>query len=149
MQRSAVYFYRRNLPHWRVVDATYFVTWRLERDQPDLSCTERSVVADSLRHFDGQRYELFASVVMNDHVHAVVTPLGSWLLERLIHGWKSFTTHELCRSHGRMGRIWQTEYFDRVIRNETELWEKVTYVLQNPWTRWPELDDYPWLSVRE
>jgi hypothetical protein len=33
--------YRRSLPHWRLDDAIYFVTWRLEKDQSPLTTIER------------------------------------------------------------------------------------------------------------
>jgi hypothetical protein len=29
----------------------------------------------ALHHFDGSRYELYACVIMNDHVHVLVKPL--------------------------------------------------------------------------
>ena len=149
MQRPAVYVYRRNLPHWRVAEATYFVTWRLAAGQPELSAPERSLIVSSLKHFDHQRYELFAAVVMNDHVHTLVAPLDTWALEDIVHGWKSFTTNQLHQRHGRAGRVWQSEYFDRVVRDEAEMLEKATYILGNPWKRWPDLEDYPWVSVRD
>ena len=38
--------------------AAYFVTWRLRKDQPELSATERSLIAAAIRHHDGDRYRL-------------------------------------------------------------------------------------------
>ncbi len=149
MRRPEVYVYRRNLPHWRLTGATYFVTWRLARGQAELSTAERSLTVSCLRHFDRERYELLAYVVMDDHVHVLVTPHGTAALEDLVHGWKSFSTHQLQRVCGRVGRVWQTEYFDRVVRDEAELWEKATYILNNPWKRWPALEEYPWVGARE
>jgi REP element-mobilizing transposase RayT len=68
--------YRRNLPHWRQEQATYFVTWRLARGQQELDGSERDLVGAAMRKFDAQRCELAAYVVMDDHVHALVTPLA-------------------------------------------------------------------------
>ena len=149
MQRPEVYVYRRNLPHWRLAEATYFVTWRLAEDQPELAVEERTVIADCLRHCDQKKYDLLAYVVMNDHVHVLVAPIGDWTLEQVVHGWKSFRAHQLQRAYGRIGRVWPGEYFDRVIRDHAELLEKATYVLRNPWKRWPELPEYPWVGIRE
>ena len=143
-----LYFYRRNLPHWRLAGSTYFVTWRLASGQLDLSAEERSVITDCLRHFDQRRYDLLAFVVMNEHVHALAAPMGNWKLEQLVHGWKSFSTHELQHVHGRIGQVWQTEYFDRVVRDDAELREKAEYIVNNPWKRWPDLLSYQWLGVR-
>ncbi len=45
----------------------------------------------------------------------------------------------------RFGRVWQEEYFDRVVRDEAELVEKAQYILDNPRKRWPEGRDYLWV----
>ena len=138
--------YQRKLPHWRADAATYFVTWRIDRARPDLDPAERDLVSLALRHFDGERYELLAYVVMNDHVHVVVTPRPGRNLEQIVHSWKSYSAHRL--RAGRSGRVWQPEYYDRIIRNEAELSQKIEYTLGNPFTRWPDLTEYPWVWTR-
>jgi REP-associated tyrosine transposase len=138
--------YRRRLPHWRLDGAIYFVTWRLTRGWPDLDGAERDTILSSLLHFHGSRCALYACVVMNDHVHALVEPCEHVELEELIHSWKSFSANRLQRS-GRTGRIWQPEYFDRLIRDEHEFAEKLRYIATNPFTRWPGIESYPWVWV--
>jgi REP element-mobilizing transposase RayT len=135
--------YRRRLPHWRNDQVTYFVTWRLARGQVELDPNERDLVAQALKHFDGQRYHLAAYVIMDDHVHTLVTPLGSIRLKDILHSWKSFTAHRMRLK--RPDRVWQDEYFDRIVRDDKEFIEKLHYILGNPWKRWPELDVYLWL----
>jgi len=73
--------YRRRLPHMRMTDAIYFVTWSLAADRPNLEATERSVVLDTLRHFEHARYELFAWAVMENHGHVLVRVFEGWTLE--------------------------------------------------------------------
>src|ERR1700674_4018866 len=121
MPNDPLSMYRRRLPHLRLEGATYFVTWRLRKEQIDLSGGERETVAGALRHFDAERYQLIGFVVMNDHVHVVVTPLGTHRLDAIVQSWKSYTANRLQRSHQREGAVWQHEYFDRVIRDEGEL----------------------------
>ena len=65
------HFYRRRLPHYRERDANYFVTWRLAPGK-ELSSPERDLIAAELHHNSQQRYELYAYVVMNDHVHVLL-----------------------------------------------------------------------------
>jgi putative DNA methylase len=139
--------HRRNLPHFRRAGATYFITWRLIRTQPELTPVERTVVTAALHHFDGLHYNLIAFVVMTDHVHVLTTPLNGRSLESLAHSWKSYTAHKIQRMSMRDGRIWQQESFDRIPRSEEELQRLVSYVRNNPRKRWPWESDYPWLWV--
>lgn len=103
-------YYRRRLPHWRAGDAIYFITWRLSKAEPDLAPSERDLVASALAHFEGRRYRLTAFVVMNDHVHALVSTMERYRLEDVVHSWKSFTANRMQRDHGRRARVWQDEY---------------------------------------
>ncbi|MDP2344311.1 MAG: transposase [Deltaproteobacteria bacterium] len=145
MERATVY--RHRLPHWRVHKAAYFVTWRLHSLQRDLAPAERTAVLNAIKYFEGERYDLIAYVVMNDHVHVLFSPVESRRVQDLIHTWKSFTANALQRT-GRVGSVWQDEYFDRVMRNDEELLEKANYIVANPWKRWPDGADYEWVGIR-
>lgn len=149
MTKEDLIVYRRRLPHWRLTGSLYFVTWRLAPAQASLTPEERDEVMSALQHFDGSRYYLYGSVVMPDHVHALVKPLRDRPLEEIIHSWKSYTAHKLRRDYGRKSPIWQDEYLDRIVRNEKELLDKAQYVLNNPLKTWSELEDYPWVWIRE
>jgi REP element-mobilizing transposase RayT len=121
-------YYRRRLPHWRDQEAIYFVTWRLGQGQPDLNRSERELITSALKHFKGKRYQLTAFVVMNDHVHVLLNTMEPYRLEDVIHSWKSFTANRMQRDHARRGRVWQDEYFDRIVRDEKELAQKFDYI---------------------
>jgi REP element-mobilizing transposase RayT len=141
--------YRRKLPHWRQAGAVYFVTWRLHPSQPDLRPEERQLLATVLNHFDGKRYELLAYVVMHNHLHVIVEPKNEGQLQAILHSWKSYSANKLQRKYGRRAKIWQDEYFDRIIRDEAEFFEKAQYILNNPWKTWPEIKEYPWVGYKE
>ena len=81
-------------------------------------------------------------MVMNDHVHVIVIPREHQALESIVQSWKSFTAHRL--APGASGRVWQSEYLDRLIRSDSELRQKIEYVLDNPFRRWPLLSGYRW-----
>ena len=117
----AFHMYRRRLPHWREEGATYFVTWCLCRGQSMLTAPERSVVAEALRQFDGSRYRMRAWVVMDDHVHCVVTQNPRCSLHLVLHSWKSFTAHRLVTLFSRPSPVWQDESYDRIVRNDRAL----------------------------
>jgi len=140
--------YRRHLPHWRMEGATYFVSWHLHRGQADLAPTERGIVLDTVVQYNDLRYTLHAAVVMNDHAHMLLQPFAGFALEKIMHSRKGWTSRRMVREHGRTAPVWQSEYFDRIVRDEQEFLEKYRYIVENPVRRWPGTVDYPWLWVR-
>ena len=149
MIKEDLVIYRRKMPHWRLKGSVYFVTWRLAPAQAELSLRECHDLMSALKHFDGPRYELYACVVMPDHIHALLKPLGTHQVEKIVHSWKSFTAHKFQQESGREAPIWQVEYFDRIVRDQQEFIDKAQYILNNPLKRWPELEEYPWVWVQQ
>ncbi len=110
----------------------------------------KAMVEGALRHFDGKRYRLIESVVMPNHVHALVAPLGEHTLSDILHSWKSFTAHEIVNVDGASrlvpkrqttsrdgsstmaNRIWQQETFDHIVRNAGQLERIRKYIRDNP-----------------
>ncbi len=90
------------------------------------------IVADALRHFDGERYALDAWVVMPNHVHVLVTPKEGHDLSETLHSWKSFTANRINQLLGRTGQFWQHENYDHIVRNESSLFQIRQYIERNP-----------------
>jgi len=90
------------------------------------------IVADALRHFDGNRYLLGAWCVMPNHAHVILQPLSGHALSDILHSWKSFTANQANRVLKRQGEFWQPEYYDHQIRDENDLCHSIEYVLSNP-----------------
>ncbi len=99
-----------------------------------------------MKHFAGKRYKLLAYVVMDDHIHAIVSPYADFTLAKLLHSWKSFTAHEIQKLRGSQGKLWQKANFDRIIRSENDLLEKMQYILNNPVKRWTDMEEYKWVE---
>ena len=147
--RKAYVIQRRDLPHWQLDGATYFITWRMHASQRELSPTERDLVVDALRFFNGLRYYLSAYVVMNDHVHVIVKPADDIALSSITHSWKSYTSHQMCRNHDRSSPVWEPESYDHIIRDGIEFRHLSDYVRNNPKKRWPHTTDYRWVWIQE
>ncbi|MEM6280273.1 MAG: transposase [Verrucomicrobiota bacterium] len=98
----------------------------------------REIVEGSLLFFDADgasrdgRYEMGDFVIMPNHVHLLVKPLGEWDLGRLIHSWKSFSAHAINRRLGRTGTLWMDERFDHLVRSVESLHHCRQYVQENP-----------------
>jgi REP element-mobilizing transposase RayT len=90
------------------------------------------LVAKAFQHFDGDRYELRAWVVMPNHTHVVVWPRPPWTLSQVQHSWKSFTANQANRRLDRSGPFWQVESFDHLVRNEDDLARCCAYTVNNP-----------------
>ena len=90
------------------------------------------VVEKALLHFDGERFQMIAWCIMPNHVHAVLKVLGECSLRSIVHSWKSFSAKQVNRVLGRTGKLWQTEYHDRFIRNQEHLLSSIRYVEWNP-----------------
>jgi len=147
MKTPELTIYRRKLPHWRIQGAVYFITWRLAKAQLPLHPDDRTIVTNAIKYYEGSRYDLLAYVVMDDHVHVMLFPVAGHTLRQILHSWKSFTAKELRKLRERPVPVWQDEYFDRVVRDDTDLIEKTLYILGNPLKRWPDAEDYPWVGL--
>jgi len=91
-----------------------------------------ALVEQALLHFDRERYELHAWVVMPNHVHVLITPMKGNTLSSILHSWKSFTAKAVNRLLGRSGAFWLEEYFDRSIRDQEHYNRVVEYIHHNP-----------------
>lgn len=109
------------------------------------------VVEDALLHFDGERYQLLAWVVMPNHVHSLAEMREGWPLADVVQSWKGFTAHEANRVLGRNGEFWQREYHDRYIRDGEHLEFARNYIEQNPVKArlCEKAEDWQWSSARK
>ena len=115
-------FYRRKLPHLQRDDKRHFVTfctfqrWVL----PDAA---RSIALRSCLHDNDTKHFLHAAVVMPDHVHLIFTPLINarkreyHSLAKIMGAIKGASAQLINQELCRIGRVWQTESFDRVLRS--------------------------------
>ena len=66
-----------------------------------------------------------------------------------MHSIKRGSSRLINQMWNRNGSVWQSSFYERIIRNEKEFWEKVNYVYNNPLkaglVESPE--DYPYSSA--
>jgi REP element-mobilizing transposase RayT len=114
---------------------------RIERwlDQGLGSCVLKDLalaefVTSAMHHFDGQRYELGAYVVMPNHVHAVARPMQreTQPLETILKSWKQYSSKNINPRIRSQDSLWQEESFDRIIRDEEHLDKCLQYIGRNP-----------------
>jgi REP element-mobilizing transposase RayT len=111
--------------------------WEAQLDRCEGECLLRrpelaEIVADSLLHFDGERYAMGDFVVMPNHAHLLVCLPGEDQLLRQCRSWKKFTATRINKRLGRRGEFWQDESFDHLVRSPDELERFRLYIAENP-----------------
>ena len=106
-------------------------------DAQDGSCILKrqdiiEVFVNSLRFFEGQKYDLDSFVIMPNHVHVIVAPLNGFNLSEITHSWKSYSANKINKILGLTGQLWQHESYDHIIRNEESLIQIRKYIENNP-----------------
>lgn len=110
-----------------------FVTWeRLELNPP-----ARQVVLNSTLHFHNQRYQLFAAVIMPDHVHLLLQPFRKsdsqyWSIGSLLHSIKGFSSTEIPKVMKHIGKVWQDGRHADIISSHQQFINTWEYIKQNP-----------------
>jgi REP element-mobilizing transposase RayT len=92
----------------------------------------QQIVTEALMHFHGDRYRLDEFVIMPNHVHALVAPIGESRLSAIMHAWKFFTALRINRKLNRHGAFWQKESFDHIVRTAKSLDKFREYIRANP-----------------
>jgi REP element-mobilizing transposase RayT len=90
------------------------------------------IVENALLHFEGRRYQLFAWVVMPNHVHVMIQVQEGFPLRGIVQSWKSFTAKAANRILHRSGNFWFADYFDRFIRDADHFAHAIAYIHDNP-----------------
>jgi len=121
---------RRHLPHWTMQGATYFITFCLMHGT--LLESEITLLMESLKQGDPQFYALIAAMIMPDHVHLLLKPNVGIDLPRIMKGMKGTSAYKLNQMRNTKGSLWQAEWYDRLVRNEREFADILTYMLNNP-----------------
>jgi len=133
MQRK--YEYRRKLPHYQPDNKAFFITFSTHA-RWILPEPVRQIVIDTCLAGNGKKFQLYGIVVMPDHVHLVMVPLadanGPISIAEIMQAIKGTSAHLINKALGRTGRVWEDESFDRAIRREENIADKLDYILGNP-----------------
>lgn len=120
---------------WTVVEEREYLkrfVWRVEKwlDEGSGSCllklpTNREPLETTLMHDDSIRADHHSWVIMPNHVHLLFT--AHYPLEKLLKCWKGVSARRIG-----LGRIWQKNYRDTMIRDEEHFAKVVRYIRKNP-----------------
>ena len=112
-----------------------FIDQALDRSLGSCLLTQKNnaeIIINNWLFFDKSKYDLIAYVVMLNHVHILIKTHEA--LDTIIHSWKSYTAHKISIPSDRHEHrnLWQREYWDRFIRNESHFYKTINYIHNNP-----------------
>ena len=92
----------------------------------------RAIVASALQRADGDGFAIGDFVIMPNHVHLLVKPLGKSTLASITQSWKGRSALEINRLLGRRGAFWQAESYDHIVRDHDQWVDLAQYIHRNP-----------------
>ncbi len=90
------------------------------------------IVADSLLHFDGQRYRMGDFVVMPNHVHLLAAFPTAEAMKEQCDSWLHYTAFRINQLTSEKGKFWQQEPFDHLVRSPEQYDYLRSYIADNP-----------------
>jgi type I restriction enzyme R subunit len=93
------------------------------------------IVSNVLRHFHPARVFTGDTVVMPNHVHALMQPRDAdgYELEDVLHSIKSFTAKKINAERDTHGQqVWQAHSYDHIVRDNQQLTAFQRYIRKNP-----------------
>jgi putative transposase len=111
----------------------YHVTFRIDKNRQRLSDRHRRIVSRFIESSELKDYwQLFAWVVMPDHVHLLFELKGQKTLSELASRIKSKTSLEINRGESVKTSLWQRGFYDHGFRSEDSIIEAARYIVANP-----------------
>ena len=93
--------------------------------------SNRKIVEDALFFFNGRRYDLVAFVVMPNHIHILMKLREGYELTEIMRSIKSYTAKKINDNENSTGPVWQSESYDRLIRDQKHFENVVSYIIAN------------------
>ena len=91
------------------------------------------ICKSSLHFYDGKLYKIICYCIMPNHIHFVFDLLTKDRdVGEIIGSIKKFSGRRANKIIKQNGAFWQAENYDRLVRDDTELYFIIKYVLLNP-----------------
>jgi putative transposase len=107
-------------------------------------------LVDLLKTYEDKlKFKVYVYCFMPDHLHLLINPADSGKsIPSIIGGYKSLST-KIAWKQGIKGKLWQSRYYDHILRKNEDLMDVGTYILNNPVRKslvgkW---EDYPFCGI--
>lgn len=125
------HIWRGRLPHWRAEGVTYYATFRHRRE---LNEAERDLLFFNLRKPDGRRWKLVACVVLPETTEVIFEMAEEGELSDILEKAKARAGKAIIKASGERFPPFYQESYDRIIRDDVELTERLEAMIASPVT---------------
>ena len=116
---------------------TYFITSVTQERKDFFQNPEFAEILQSqlLYYEENYDFDLIAYAILPDHYHALIKLNEKNRISRILYSIHSYSSKLINESldRERPGKIWQGNAFDEVIKSENMYYQKLAYILFNPW----------------
>jgi len=123
------HIWRGRLPHWRAAGVTYYATFRHRRE---LSAAECHLLFTNLRKPDGKRWTLMACVVLPEVTEVIFEMADEGELSDILEKAKVRAGKAIIKASGERFPPFYQESYDRIIRDDAELEERLEAIIAAP-----------------
>lgn len=114
------------------------------------------IIKDTLHYPEGKDYFLICYCIMPNHVHLVFRLLkDNKGISKIMQSIKRISGRNCNKLLNKEGTFWKDKSFDRLVRDDVELYNIINYVINNPvkaglvddWTKWKHTylaNEYRW-----
>ncbi|MBZ5593359.1 MAG: transposase [Acidobacteriia bacterium] len=111
----------------------FFVTCNLRRQIAHLNEGELAVLADTLSSVRAKTVvAVCAYVLMPDHWHAILLPFETSSISGVMHRIKISSAQRIRKIRAFPAPIWQSRFYDHILRTRREFDQTLEYIHQNP-----------------
>jgi len=126
----------------------YFITTCTAEHRPVLASAQTAAILVQEWQNAGERHgwAIGRYVIMPDHVHFFcASELEAKPLPKFMQLWKQWTSKRIVREQRFALPVWQTEFFDHILRSSESYGQKWEYVRENPLRAGlvAKIDDWP------
>ncbi|MCK9212316.1 MAG: transposase, partial [Ignavibacteriaceae bacterium] len=103
------------------------------------------ICQSTIHYYDENQYKIICYCIMPNHIHLIFKLIpNNKGIAKIMQSIKRTSASESNKVLDREGIFWQAESFDRLIRDDKELYFTINYVLENPvkaglidaWEKW-------------
>lgn len=122
------------LKHRTAPTCTYFVTTKTWENRQIFRVPENAeiLIERFLNYRSNGAYLLHEFVVMPNHLHLLMTPVGDTSLEKAMQLIKGGSSHEIHLKRGHRMQIWQSGFHESTVRDADDFHARRRYIHLNP-----------------